>query len=66
MEHKKHVHEETRVNKSPFPSINLTTREKFQCEECHYKTTAKDVLEKHMKLNHRKDKNKAKKRKKTN
>ena len=47
-------HEETRVNKSPSPSLTLTMRERFQCEECHYKTTAKDVLEKHMKLNHRK------------
>ena len=37
-------------------------RERFQCEECHYKTTAKDVLEKHKSLNHKQNKTTAKKR----
>ena len=41
-------------------------RDRFQCDECHYKTTAKDVLEKHKRLNHRQNKNKTTAKKRIN
>ena len=42
--------ENEEVNKSP----TVTIRDRLQCEKCQFKTTAKDVLEKHNKLNHQK------------
>ena len=32
----------------------VTIRERIQCDECQFKSTAKDVLEKHKKINHKK------------